>query len=388
LNFGGLVAINTGGTVTNSYWDTETSGVNTSARSAAGKTTAEMKQQATFNTWDFTNTWGIYSTINNGYPFIKANASGLVSEVIIPDANFFAALIAAGVDLNNDGIIQTDEAAVVTDLNISNLAISNIQGIETFVSLSNLDCSLNSISSIDLSSITNLTYFDCSFNSLTIINLSSNTALTYLDCSDNLLTDLDVSFNVDLTYLDCSTNQLTILDVTNNVNLVGLECYTNPISTINTNTNSLLEALDCSDTQISSLDLRDNLLLSLVVCDANPNLNSICIDITHETSTWVIDASAEWVDNCSALSISEHNLTNISIFPNPSQTGIFTIDLSNENTNNSVLNIYEITGKLILSKKLENLNSQVNLSNLASGIYSVEIKSENSIVKERIVICK
>ena len=76
----------------------------------------------------------------------------------------------------------------------------------------------------------------------------------------------------------------------------------------------------------------------------------------------------------------------ISIFPNPSQTGIFTINSSTENLNNSVLNVYDITGKLIVSEKLE--NNKINLSNLASGIYSVEVKTEKGSVKERIVICK
>ena len=85
--------------------------------------------------------------------------------------------------------------------------------------------------------------------------------------------------------------------------------------------------------------------------------------------------------------IEENNLNSeISIFPNPSQTGIFTINLSNQNLNNSVLNVYEITGKLIVSEKLE--NNTIDLSILASGIYSVEIKTEKGTAKERIVICK
>jgi hypothetical protein len=38
-----------------------------------GKTTAEMKQKATFNGWDFDKTWGIGNTINNGYPYLLEN---------------------------------------------------------------------------------------------------------------------------------------------------------------------------------------------------------------------------------------------------------------------------------------------------------------------------
>ncbi|NLX23236.1 MAG: hypothetical protein GXY55_16415, partial [Phycisphaerae bacterium] len=51
---GGLVGYNGYyGTVSNSYWDMQTSGQSTSD-GGAGKTTAEMKQQATFVGWDFT----------------------------------------------------------------------------------------------------------------------------------------------------------------------------------------------------------------------------------------------------------------------------------------------------------------------------------------------
>jgi hypothetical protein len=54
---GGLAGRDTGG-FTNSYWNNETSNQNTSA-GGEGKTTAEMKQQATFVDWDFANIWTI-----------------------------------------------------------------------------------------------------------------------------------------------------------------------------------------------------------------------------------------------------------------------------------------------------------------------------------------
>ncbi len=54
-NYGGLIGLNYG-TVTNCFWDTQTSGRPSSA-GGTGKTTAEMKQIATFTTagWDFTD---------------------------------------------------------------------------------------------------------------------------------------------------------------------------------------------------------------------------------------------------------------------------------------------------------------------------------------------
>jgi filamentous hemagglutinin family protein len=62
---GGLIGAGTAGAVTNSYWDTETSGQAASPGGGAGRTSAQMKQQATFQTWDFGSTWRIYETITN-----------------------------------------------------------------------------------------------------------------------------------------------------------------------------------------------------------------------------------------------------------------------------------------------------------------------------------
>jgi hypothetical protein len=65
----GLVGRNDSGTVGNSYWDTESSGKATGG-GGTGKTTAEMKTQATFSTWDFAANWKIDGTTNNGYPYL------------------------------------------------------------------------------------------------------------------------------------------------------------------------------------------------------------------------------------------------------------------------------------------------------------------------------
>jgi len=64
---GGLVGYNRK-IITNSYWDTETSG-RSSSDGGTGKTTAQMKQQATFSSWDFTNIWAIEEGVT--YPYLQ-----------------------------------------------------------------------------------------------------------------------------------------------------------------------------------------------------------------------------------------------------------------------------------------------------------------------------
>jgi len=60
-------------TVTNSYWDIQRSTQSTTAgNKGTGLTTAQMKVQSNFTSWDFANTWKMSSTITyDGYPTLE-----------------------------------------------------------------------------------------------------------------------------------------------------------------------------------------------------------------------------------------------------------------------------------------------------------------------------
>jgi hypothetical protein len=73
MTSGGLIGCESdGGVVTNSFWDTETSGVSFSS-GGTGKTSAEMKNCATFYDagWNMNSIWGINISQNGGYPFLR-----------------------------------------------------------------------------------------------------------------------------------------------------------------------------------------------------------------------------------------------------------------------------------------------------------------------------
>ncbi|MGC8844862.1 MAG: PASTA domain-containing protein [Candidatus Hydrogenedens sp.] len=78
---GGLVGYDNRGTVSQSYWDVETSGQSSSA-GGTGKTTAQMKQQATYVGWDFVYVWGIVE--NSSYPYLLWK-SGSLQLITVPD---------------------------------------------------------------------------------------------------------------------------------------------------------------------------------------------------------------------------------------------------------------------------------------------------------------
>ena len=86
---GGFLGLDSGCTVTACYWDKQASGWNTSA-GGTGKTTEEMKLQATFVGWDFASVWNR----TDSYPWLRSFFTSLggfysVSESTLSVAGIF-----------------------------------------------------------------------------------------------------------------------------------------------------------------------------------------------------------------------------------------------------------------------------------------------------------
>ena len=164
--------------------------------------------------------------------FLSANLFG--QNVNIPDANFKAYLVEnPEINTNNDTEIQLSEATAFTgEIDLDELGITDLTGIEAFTALTELYCSGNQLTTLDVSKNTALTDLECIYNELTSLDVSKNTALTELYCDGNQLTSLDVSKHTALTYLDCRYNELTSLDVSKNTALTELYCYENQLTCV------------------------------------------------------------------------------------------------------------------------------------------------------------
>lgn len=90
-----------------------------------------------------------------------------------------------------------------------------------------------------------------------------------------------------------------------------------------------------------------------------------------------------------ASSISEqHSDILLSVYPNPSQSGVFTVDLGNID-NKTILTVYDIIGNSILTKEIFGAGKQqIDLSNEANGSYFIAVKNDNSTLTRKITINK
>lgn len=78
-NIGGIIGNQQSGTVSNCYWDYQTSTISASGAGVAC-TTADMKVQATFADWNFADIWTISAEENDGYPALAWQGFGSASS--------------------------------------------------------------------------------------------------------------------------------------------------------------------------------------------------------------------------------------------------------------------------------------------------------------------
>ena len=76
---------------------------------------------------------------------------------------------------------------------------------------------------------------------------------------------------------------------------------------------------------------------------------------------------------------------NISIYPNPT-SGEVNIIINNELQQNTILEIKNATGKIILTKELTTKNSVIDMSKFSVGIYFIVIKNDSYIYREKIIL--
>lgn len=107
-----------------------------------------------------------------------------LSKENFPD-EIFRKYIYQNFDFDKDSKLSIEEIAKVDSIDVSNMGISNLTGIEYFTNLLYLYCNGNKLSSLTVHTLVNLTVLDCSNNYLTNIDLSNCSSLSYFEANNN-----------------------------------------------------------------------------------------------------------------------------------------------------------------------------------------------------------
>lgn len=198
------------------------------------------------------------------------------AQVLIPDVNLKNKLksLQYYAPCFNGDVLDTIAAANVSnyDLEIKDLNIANLEGIQYFKQLSYLRCDSNKLTSITkLPPLLN--DFSCRVNQISVLtNLPSS--LSALDCEGNLLSALPAqlpsrllrlvagrnnlttlpSLPSSLTLLNCNGNKLTQLPELENTQLFFLFCAQNELTTLPAMPGTLA-TLNCHNNKLNYLPL-------------------------------------------------------------------------------------------------------------------------------------
>lgn len=189
------------------------------------------------------------------------NYSEICNLTYVPDDNFEQYLIDQGFDSEPlDNYVPTANIKNRTTVDLSNLNVTDLTGIEDFKALE---------------------FLDVSNNNLNVLHVSTNTSLTDLNVSNTLISSLDVSYNDSLTYL-------------NSLNTINLDCIT-VANAIDANSGTGIY-INWEKDSSSSYSVNCNSVLSVIDFDASevyvgPNPMKDELQITVNNSTVLQDVS-------------------------------------------------------------------------------------------------
>jgi Listeria/Bacterioides repeat len=313
-----------------------------------------------------------------------------------------------------------------------------------------LMCLSNQLSQLDVANNTALRELDCNSNQLNQLDVTNNTALILLNCHHNQLNQLDVTNNAALQFLACSDNYLSSLDLSKNQQLMYLEApnqaievpqaddiatFSNPIyyhkktaveqvkisgkayaykenvpmpigkDTLHFTTNSTVFSGVITfvqgvavifntngGTDVEPMAVKQGGVIGAISCtregytlegwytdeDFTPSKKwNLVTDVVNKS----MELHAQWAPN---TGISEATHTAINIYPNPAQ---HTLYITSAETVEHV-SIYDISGRTVGAYSIRpySPSPNIDISNLANGIYLVKVKTTQGESIRKIVI--
>lgn len=324
--------------------------------------------------------------------------------VNIPDINFKNALIGnSAINTNADTEIQLSEAINVQNIDVSNMGIQDLTGIEAFTNVVFLNVSHNTLSSIDLSQNVDLQVLGLNNNFLTTLDVSINTNLVGLNITENSfsgqftitnhpsiqnftsinnhgITEFIISDNSQLlTVVISNSNQLTTASLLNNSNLFSAQIDFSQMSNLTIQNCNALTDLYITDNNFTSLDL------STLTTLKNINISNnqlISLDFSNNPNLEAMSCSN---NNLTSLDLRNGNNTNISFYNslnNSNLTCVLVDDANYSNANWTLKDAYTNFGQTLaqcntLSNQEFNVLDKISFyPNPTNSILNISIKED------------
>jgi len=289
-----------------------------------------------------------------------------------------------------------------THIVVANMGITNLSGIQYFISLHWLNCDSNFLSSlpmlpnsikyllcnnnslINFSALpTSLLQFDCSNNHIyTLCTLPNQ--LQNLVCRSNYLTNLPI-LPSSLLFLDCGYNYLT--DLPPLPNLINLYCDHNQLNSLPTLPSSLGQ-LVCENNNIVCFPTFPK-YISVLIIYPNPYncLPNYIAAMGSDTVTYPLCGAGN-TNGCAVAGIEQVTGINsqISVYPNPAKDVINVNGLPiNEETHIQIIDMF---GNFVMEYITSAKATNIDVSVLSEGVYNLSIANKEGVSNKRVVIEK
>ena len=321
------------------------------------------------------------------FTFVFLACFSLKAQIInFPDSNFKNKLLQANttngtafddniqpivIDINGNGEIEVSEALLVYRLQVPLASISDLTGVEYFTNMQYLAVQLNSISNLNIVALTQLKSLRCDLNNLSSIDLTGLTALEIINIAHNQIQEIDCTNKPLLARVLCEYNQITTLDFSNNPLLYRLKCSNNNLTSINIK-NGINQ--DFSNSGFNDCWKTNN-----------PNLATVCVDDSELASvqSYLNGCSTQAVtitSNC-GLGNEEFVTAKTVLFPNPATNNVNI----NCNCNIKMVELLDIQGRLLATKKGNNNQIILDISSYTNGVYFVKITTDKGVRTEKVI---
>lgn len=305
--------------------------------------------------------------------------------------------IGGKLEVNNNNILKNFSAVYNVNyiggdlLIIDNGWLLNIDGLSN---ISAINGDLKIIGCHDLTNVGGLFNIEHINNN---VQITGNTELTDLIGLGNLVSvggDFMISYNDNLIDLD-GINQLTSIngkfeilsnwELQNIAGLLNLQQINGSLSIIDNKELTSLEGVD----NIDHNSIEELLLIfnsSLQTCE----VESVCSYLSNQNNISNIGLNAT---NCNTIqevlqaclvNIDTQTISNIEITPNPADKSI-TI-LNYKTSSNANVTIYNQLGRIVKQIQINGEIKSIDISDLTSGIYYIQIDLDTGIYKEKVII--
>lgn len=260
--------------------------------------------------------------------------------------------------------------------------LDNLDGLEYFTNLEELELTSMGLQRLDVSPYVNLKRLVCDFNNLSQLDVSHNEKLIVLSCGNNQLKTLDVGNNVLLEELWCGCNQLTELNVTKlaNLRILNLTASLNSMGWGGDVPSNLVTSLDVSQNkELEVLSVSNNQLLEALDVSHNLKLKELSYSVTSLVVDFSKNVALEQLDCSDPRNITLNKL-DVSMLPNLisldcAYTGITSLDVSQ----NPLLEYVRCLSHDITGLDFSNNPNLTTLYCGGSSLQSLDISQNNAI---------